>query len=164
MAERGAVMRANSIEQVRDAIRGAGLIPPDVIEADGKLHRFASNGKKGDDAGWYVLHGDGIPAGSFGDWRTDISQTWRADIGRSLSATEESAHRAKVQAMRCEREAEEGRRKVEAAKKSVTILKATTPANDDQRLCYRWQAQDCPALHPTHHAGHGQAPDRRRES
>jgi putative DNA primase/helicase len=39
------------IEQFRDAIRSAGLEPPDGIEADGNLHRFPSNGKRGDDAG-----------------------------------------------------------------------------------------------------------------
>jgi len=80
------------IEQFRDVIRAAGLEAPPNIIADGKIHRFSSNGKRGDDAGWYVLHGDGIPAGSFGDWRTGISQSWRADIGRTLSPAEESAH------------------------------------------------------------------------
>jgi putative DNA primase/helicase len=44
-------------DQFRDAIRSAGLNPPGVIEPDGKLYRFASNGKHGDDAGWYVSHG-----------------------------------------------------------------------------------------------------------
>lgn len=41
-----------AMNQFRDEIRAAGLNPPDVIEADGKLHRFASNGKRGDDASW----------------------------------------------------------------------------------------------------------------
>lgn len=94
------------IEQFRDAIRSVGLEPPPGIIADGKLHRVASNRKRGDDAGWYVLHGDGIPAGSFGDWRLGISQSWRADIGRALNPAEESAHRAKVEAMRRKREPE----------------------------------------------------------
>ena len=40
-----------SIQQFRIAIQDAGLHPPEVIEADGTLHRFASNGKRGDDAG-----------------------------------------------------------------------------------------------------------------
>ena len=86
----------DAIDQFRAAIQSAGLIPPDMIEPDGKLHRFASNGARGDDAGWYALHGDGIPAGSFGDWRSGQSQTWRADIGRTPTPGEEAAHRAKV--------------------------------------------------------------------
>jgi phage/plasmid primase-like uncharacterized protein len=46
------------------AIQAAGLTPPESLIPDGKLHRFASNGKRGDDAGWYVFHDDGIPAGA----------------------------------------------------------------------------------------------------
>ena len=118
-------------EQFREAIRSAGLEPPDTIQADGKLHRFPSNGKRGDDAGWYVLHGDGMPAGSFGDWRTGVSETWRADIDRTLTPSEEAAHRAKVETMRREREAEETRRKAEAATKAAAIWQAAQPAPVD---------------------------------
>ncbi len=114
----------NAIEQFRDAIQSAGLIPPEVIEPDGKLHRFASNGKHGDDAGWYALHGDGIPAGSFGDWRSGINQMWRADIGRNLSKEEEAADRARVSAMQTERKAEEQRRHKAAAAKATAIYGA----------------------------------------
>jgi putative DNA primase/helicase len=70
-------------EQFWAAIHSSGITPPRSIEADGKLHRFSSSGKPGDDAGWYVLHVDGdIPAGCFGDWRTGLKQDWRAEIGR----------------------------------------------------------------------------------
>jgi len=119
------------IKEFRQAIRSAGLEPPDVIEADGKLRRFSSNGERGDDAGWYVLHSDGIPAGSFGDWRLGISQSWRADIGRKLNSAEESAYRAKVDAMRRERDTEEARRHAESAAKATAIWKAALPATDD---------------------------------
>ena len=102
-----------------------------MIEPDGKLHRFSSKGKRGDDAGWYVYHGAGIPAGSFGCWRTGISQSWRADIGRALSRDEESAHWARVDAMRREREAEEARGHTEAAIKAAAIWKAAQPAAED---------------------------------
>lgn len=115
----------------RKAIEAAGLIPPDVIETDGKLHRFASNGKRGDDAGWYLLHADGIAAGSFGCWRTGFSQTWRADIGRPLTPAEESAHRAKVDAMRAEREADEIRQRKDAAEKAKAIWEAAPVAPRD---------------------------------
>ncbi len=111
----------DAIDQFRAAIKSAGLNPPDMIEPDGKLHRFASNGKRGDDAGWYALHGDGIPAGCFGDWRSGQSHTWRADIGRTTTPAEEAAHRAKVEAMRREREAEKAREQIEAAQKAATI-------------------------------------------
>lgn len=121
----------DAIEQFRAAIHNAGLHPPEVIEPDGKLHRFASNGRRSDDAGWYVFHDDGIPAGAFGDWRGGLSETWRADIGRTLSPQEEAAHRARVDAMRREREAEDARRKAEAREKAAAIWQAALPAADD---------------------------------
>jgi putative DNA primase/helicase len=127
----------NVIDQFRDAIQSAGLIPPDMIEPDGKLHRFASNGMRGDDAGWYALHGDGIPAGSFGDWRSGQSQTWRADIGRTPTPAEEAAHRAKVESMRREREAEKAREQTEAARKAVTMWSAAKPAPRDHPYLMR---------------------------
>jgi len=119
------------IEQFRDAIRAAGLTPPDVIEADGNLRRFGTNGKRSDDAGWYIAHDDGIPAGAFGDWRTGVSQTWRADIGRRLTSAEESAHRERVAAMRQAREAEEAKRRADAARKAAELWSAGTPAAPD---------------------------------
>lgn len=127
----------NPTQRFRDAIQSAGLIPPDDIEADGKLRRFSSNGKKADDAGWYLLHDDGIPAGSFGDWRTGIMQTWRADIGRTLTAGEEAAHRAKVETMRREREAEEAQRKSEAKTKAAAIWQKAEPAPGDHPYLIR---------------------------
>ena len=117
-----------AIEQFRAAIYSAGLNPPEVIEPNGRLHRFASSGKPSDDAGWYVFHDDGIPAGAFGDWRGGLSETWRADIGRKLSPQEEAAHRARVEAMRREREAEDAKRKGEAREKAAVIWQAAETA------------------------------------
>jgi putative DNA primase/helicase len=124
-------------QQFCDAIANAGMSPPEVIEADGKLRRFASNGKRGDDAGWYLLHDDGIPAGSFGDWRTGFTQTWRADIDRKLTNAEEEAHREKVATMRREREAEEARGHAEAATKAAKLWNTAQPAPDDHSYLTR---------------------------
>ncbi len=118
-------------EQFRDAIRASGLTPPNVIEADGKLHRFASNGKPNDGAGWYILYGDDIPAGSFGDWRTGLKQKWRANIGRTLTSSEEEKFRIKIGAMQREREAEETQRHAEAQVKAKKIWEESQPAPDD---------------------------------
>ncbi len=40
-----------STRQFSDAILAAALTPPVEIEADGRLHRFSSNGKRGDNSG-----------------------------------------------------------------------------------------------------------------
>lgn len=127
----------NGIEGFREAIRSAGLEPPATIEADGKLRRFPSNGKRGDDAGWYVLHDDGIPAGSFGDWRSGITQTWHAEIGRKLTPAEEAAHRAKIDRQRRAREAEEKRRGAEARWQAAEIWSKAQPAPIDHPYLQR---------------------------
>ena len=128
LAHRKAVDAAT---QFRAAIQDAGLTPPNEIQADGKLRRFPTNGKRSDDAGWYLMHGDGIPAGCFGDWRTGFSQTWRANIGRTLSPAEEAAHRARVEAMRREREAEEAKRREDAATTAAAVWETAVPASWD---------------------------------
>lgn len=127
----------DAIDQFRAAIQSAGLSPPDTIEPDGKLHRFASNGIRGDDAGWYALHDDGIPAGSFGDWRSGQSHTWRADLGRTHTPEDEAAHRAKVEAMMRERDAEKVREQAEAAIKAAAIWEAARPAPNDHPYLVR---------------------------
>ena len=126
----------DAIDQFRNAIQSAGLIPPDKIEP-GKLIRFSANGKRGDDAGWCVLHDNGIPAGAFGDWRTGVNETWRADIGRQLTPGEEAAHRAKIEAMQREREAEKSRAQSEAASKGAAIWEAAKPAPVDHPYLIR---------------------------
>jgi putative DNA primase/helicase len=119
------------VAQFREAIHSAGLTPPEVIEPDGRLHRFASNGRHHDDAGWYVFYGDGVPAGAFGDWRTDVVKSWRADVGRRLSPEEDAAHRARIGSIRREREEEEVRRRVGARRQAAAIWQSAAPAPDD---------------------------------
>ena len=121
----------DTIEQFRTALHNAGLTPPEVVEADGKLHRFATNDKRRDNAGWYVLHADGLPAGAFGDWRTGVSDNWHADIGRDLSPRETSAHRARVEAMRRLRDAEEAQHRTEARTRATDIWQSASIAAND---------------------------------
>ena len=98
--------------QLLDAIKAAGLEPPDHIEMDGKIHRFKS-GTKGtpgiDKPGWYLVFGDGIPAGRFGCWRAGIEVTWRADVGRKLTEFEEMAHARRINESKVLREAAQER-------------------------------------------------------
>jgi putative DNA primase/helicase len=83
-------------EQLIEAIADAGLEPPEQVFLDGRIHRFRS-GQKKDKTGWYVVFGDGIPAGRFGDWREDISQPWTADIGRQLTFDEVEARKRHIE-------------------------------------------------------------------
>jgi len=97
-------------EQLLDAIREAGLEPPSEILMDGKIHRFKSGTKgapgHGDKPGWYLVFGDGVPAGRFGCWRAGVEVTWRADVGRKLTQTEEMAHARRMAEAKTLRDAE----------------------------------------------------------
>ena len=79
---------SNPEQAFQGAIAAAGLTPPDTIIADGKIQRFSTNSKRGDDAGRYVLHLDGLPAGWFGDYRTGLSQSW-CSIERNAQTPEQ---------------------------------------------------------------------------
>ena len=63
------------VESIAKAMAEHGLEPGEII-ADGTLHRFDVS-KPDDKAGWYVIHcyGD-VPAGAFGNFRTDLKETW----------------------------------------------------------------------------------------
>lgn len=127
----------SAIEQFRRAIEAAGITPPLKIEADGGLHRFATNGKASDNSGWYVLHTDGIPAGSFGCWRASVSHNWLANIARELNASEMQAHRARMNAIKAARDADEIKRHTEAATKAAGIWERAQPASPDHPYAVR---------------------------
>ena len=69
------------------AIKEAGLEPPDKIVVDGQFNRFSSEGRPSDKSGWYVLND--LPhcaiAGAFGCWRTGIKQSWSSVKMSTLS-------------------------------------------------------------------------------
>ena len=104
--------------EFRNAMLEAGIVPPDVIEADGQLHRFRVAGDKaGSKNGFYILHSDERPAGMFGSWKTGIRGTWVANAKRMEKAEREACVKqieaAKLKAQ-AERRAEHDARAVEA--------------------------------------------------
>jgi len=117
---------ADPIEQFRSAIAAAGLPPPDTINADGVIHRFSTNGKRSDDSGWYALHLDGVPAGSFGCWRAGFTQNWCGKPDSDMTATEREAHRTRLQAMKAQRDIEQVQRNESAAVGADSRFKTAT--------------------------------------
>ena len=103
------------------------------IKADGRLHRFPTNGKRDDRSGWYVLHDDGIPAGRFGCWRSGIDETWCQHIDRELTEDEKKENRERVDAMRRVRDAEEKKRRQEAAERAGELWESASPAPADHQ-------------------------------
>lgn len=119
----------NFEQQFIDAIAATGITPPTNIKDDGEIHRFSSRGKKGDDSGWYVFYGDGIPAGTFGCWAKSLTQNWRADIGRSTTPTEDAEHRRRVEEMQRKRDQEREKRRIEAQERANTDWDAAGAVN-----------------------------------
>ena len=70
-----------------------------------------------------------------------MHQNWRADIGRTLTPSEEAAHRARIEALRLIREDEEARRRTEAAKKATALWDAAKPSKADHPYLLRKTVQ-----------------------
>ena len=134
-------MRGTDTEHFRTAMRDAGLEPPEVIEPDGKLHRFSTNGNARDTAGWYVFYGDGFPAGAFGDWREGRSESWHAEIDRTLNATETEALRTRIEAARHLRDKECARQRADAATRASTLWTSADDAPLDHPYLVRKRVQ-----------------------
>ena len=121
-------------EAFKAAILAAGLTPPDEIHADSKLYRFASDGRRGDDSGWYVLHTDGVPAGAFGCWREGLTQQWCSKAPDTMTYPEREAYRQKLEAIRKQRDADTAERQQQAAKVAAQRWQAATPATEHHYL------------------------------
>ncbi|MFZ2737160.1 MAG: DUF3987 domain-containing protein [Burkholderiaceae bacterium] len=116
----------DAIDQFKQAIESAGLTPPDVIHDDGAIHRFSTNGRRGDDSGWYSLHTDGIPAGAFGCWREGLQSTWCVKSDTSMTAAELDIHRQRIKAMQVDRDADKAAGQQTAAIDAAQRLAAGT--------------------------------------
>jgi putative DNA primase/helicase len=125
---------SDPIDQFKDAIAAAGLIPPDVIHADGKLHRFSASGKRGDDTGWCVLHLDDVPAGVFGCWRLGITETWCGKPDTQLTQAEREVHRQRIKAMQAQREADQAERQQAAATEAAKRWQEAKPCTQHPYL------------------------------
>jgi len=92
------------IQQFKKAISENGLTPPEVILTGSKFHHFSTNGKKGDTSGWYRLHLDGIPAGSFGCYRSGIIKTWCSKSRNEMTPDEWTSHVRVLESMAKQKE------------------------------------------------------------
>ncbi len=128
------------IEQFRVALRDAGLEPPDEIRTDGELHRFATNGKRSDTAGWYVLHVDGVAAGAFGDWRRDINATWCAKKS-GMTKAERKRVAERLEEIKRLRDKDVRLRREEAASRATAIWNEAKPADASHPYLQRKKVQ-----------------------
>lgn len=122
----------NHTEAFRDAIAAAGLTPPGEILDDGKRHRFSSNGRKGDESGWYILYGDDRPAGAFGCWRESLTVNWKHDAPkRDYTPEERAAWKQRKQDIERQREQERAEATAQAAAIAADLWARAEPAPHD---------------------------------
>jgi putative DNA primase/helicase len=112
-------------DDLRAAMRAAGLDYAGPIMADGRLRRFKTEGDHARNS-WYVLHPGPPTAGAFGCWKRSIKETWCERKG-SLSRAEWNEVRRRWQEAECERERAEKERRDKAWKTAAWILKRAKP-------------------------------------
>jgi len=121
----------NYLNDFADAIRASGLPAPSEIIADGRLHRFSTNSRSSDDAGWYVLFDDvfgDCPAGAFGCWRTGLNQRWSA--ARYLSPSARADQIRRFREIDAQRRADRRNRNEDALRRAQDLWGRAEPANE----------------------------------
>ena len=107
---------------------------------DGKIHRFdCPEGRRGNQACWYVLHLDLWAAGAYGNWRTGVTYTWRADRGRKHSREERTQIAAAIEAAKSRRERERSNAHAKAARSAQRLWSDAQPATVDHPYLARKQ-------------------------
>lgn len=126
-----------STSAFQDAIRSAGLQPPDVIEP-GKFHKFPGEGKRSSNrAGWCKMFVDGT-GGIYGDYSTGLSADWQAKRETPHTPAEREAFKRHLAEAKVQAETERKAKQAEAQAEAISIwnapegsLEATQPAISD---------------------------------
>ena len=117
--------------QFRDAAEKRGVKLPLKLNADGKLHRCSTDEDENGDAGAYIWHINGVPAGGFQNWKDgEPWENWHADLGRTLTEAERKAFAERSEKTRLAAEVERFRLAKEVAKKAADIWNRSEPASD----------------------------------
>jgi len=115
-----------------NAMAEHGLSPIDLV-VSGELVRFDVD-RKGDKAGWYIFHLDGIPAGSFGSWKTGLSESWCSKKRSDVSDSEWEEHLKRTAAMQKKRDAEKAKEQTAAANMANQIWEGAVDTTDHPYL------------------------------
>jgi len=130
-------MQTNVEAQFGAVLTSFGLNPPEII-ADGVRRRFdADDDKKGKKSAWYVLHGDSIPAGAFGNWKTGLSEKWCSKSHELMTPVEHTEYMTKIAQARQDAEAAQLQSEGDAAAECERIFASALDATDDNPYCAR---------------------------
>ena len=126
---------SETIDQFTSAMREQGIETKDEIVADGQLHRIHVIGDaKGSRNGFYKLHADFPPNGSFGCNKRFGSEhifKWKPDQKSApMSAEQRKEFAEKIAKQRADREAAEAARHEAAAVAANALWDASAPADD----------------------------------
>jgi putative DNA primase/helicase len=98
---------------------------PEVIEP-GRFHRFATNMRRGDSAGWCKLFDD-LCGGVFGCYRQGISETWSAVERETMTRAQRADLARQVMAVTAEREAQQRQQWADNAQRIAQVWAQTVP-------------------------------------
>jgi len=119
----------DSVQNFKAAMDKVNLSTKDKIIANGELNRVHIKGDRaGSKNGFYVLYGDGVPAGCFGSWKTGDTIKWCAKLDRELTQIQREQNRRRMIEARKAREAEEVEQRKFARNKALSIWKPASQA------------------------------------
>ena len=124
--------------QAQEAIFEAIGAAPEAVAFDGNFHRFKIEGDKGTEkSGWYILYGNGFPAGAFGSWRSGETYKWHAERSSPLSTAERAFMEESYRLAQKERDAKIRERQAKAAETCRKIWSRAPIAGDDHPYLQR---------------------------
>lgn len=115
-------------EKFREAMHTVGLDYAGPMVADGKLHRFKTDGDNARNS-WYVLYAGPLAAGVFGCWKRGIKETWKDRDEKQLTPAEREEVRRRTEEAKQAYERENKLRRKKARKTAEWILSRTKPAD-----------------------------------
>jgi phage/plasmid primase-like uncharacterized protein len=114
------------IEEFQTAIRAAGFNPPAEI-IPGKWHRYSTNGRRSDTAGYAFLFTD-ERGGIFGDFRTGEEHHWQVERGDDWTPEQRREHAERIAQAKRDREAQLHQQYAKARDEvAAVIAKSTDP-------------------------------------
>ena len=113
----------------RDAIRAAGFEPPAEV-IPGKWHRYSTNGRRSDTAGYAFMFQD-ERGGIFGDFRTGEEHTWQAERTDTWTPDQRREHAERIAKAKQERDRLLAEQHAQVRKDVAEIWGKAADATDD---------------------------------
>ncbi len=117
------------MKDAREAFQAAMLAAlgyaPEAIEP-GRMHRFATSARRGDDAGWCKLFTD-LRGGVFGCHRASISETWQAECEQPMTREQRVALARQVAEATAERDRQQRQQWADNAQRIARLWAQCVP-------------------------------------